>query len=557
MLQIKLNNLEKYLIYSVFFYLYIVNFYICDDAFISFRSWENLLLDNNFSYNAGERVQAYTNVLWTLLTGSLKFLIYGRDTDPNNYWNIVLTLSFVFCFATIYKIYHLTSKATSNNKWAIAFYFALLFSSKVFIDFTSSGLEYPLAYFVITLFYIRYFFDKEFDRGSLFQYTLLVSLAYLSRIDSVLLIIAPYCYVCYQYYLKNNLKSALLPICIGFLPLLIWMIFQVTYYGFLFPNTAYAKLGTGTSTNLLFSGLKYTLDTTFEDPLTIATILLGIFATSRSGLKNYAVGFSLIISIFYLLKTGGDFMGGRFFALPFLVSFLVLVQCNFVRFKKTSYYIVSTLFLIVLQITLPVSALKAPWVPTKVDFQIPYRPLIFFKSDFEIWRQNGDKFYYFKGSSILSKFMKSDQYSPKLSNLSAKIKPFPFERFHAVGSKQECIDMYKKTVAIEVGGGGGLHAFCKGPNAIVIDIFGLGDPLLSHLPMKKESPFIPGHNPRKVPNGYLESKLANENLIKDKELKIFYGRINNVTSGHIFSLSRLKDIWYLNFKNPIYFSHYD
>jgi arabinofuranosyltransferase len=47
--------------------------YLLDDAFISFRYARNLVLGQGLVYNPGERVQGYTNPLWTLLAaGSLR-----------------------------------------------------------------------------------------------------------------------------------------------------------------------------------------------------------------------------------------------------------------------------------------------------------------------------------------------------------------------------------------------------------------------------------------------------------------------------------------------------
>jgi hypothetical protein len=45
--------------------------WICDDAFISLRYAENLLAGHGLVYNPGERVEGYTNLLWTLLLAGL------------------------------------------------------------------------------------------------------------------------------------------------------------------------------------------------------------------------------------------------------------------------------------------------------------------------------------------------------------------------------------------------------------------------------------------------------------------------------------------------------
>src|SRR3990172_4480211 len=41
--------------------------WVCDDSFISFRYAEHLIQGHGLVYNAGERVEGYSNLLWTLL----------------------------------------------------------------------------------------------------------------------------------------------------------------------------------------------------------------------------------------------------------------------------------------------------------------------------------------------------------------------------------------------------------------------------------------------------------------------------------------------------------
>jgi hypothetical protein len=45
--------------------------WVCDDSFISLRYAENLVAGHGLVYNPGERVEGYTNLLWTLLLAAL------------------------------------------------------------------------------------------------------------------------------------------------------------------------------------------------------------------------------------------------------------------------------------------------------------------------------------------------------------------------------------------------------------------------------------------------------------------------------------------------------
>ena len=65
----------------------------------------------------------------------------------------------------------------------------------------------------------------------------------------------------------------------GFAPFLLWELFSLWYYGFLFPNTAYAKLTTGLPAgDLFYQGLTYFLKSGQFDPLLFIMIVAGFFA---------------------------------------------------------------------------------------------------------------------------------------------------------------------------------------------------------------------------------------------------------------------------------------
>jgi len=54
--------------------------WVCDDSFISFRYARNLVDGHGLVYNPGERVEGYTNLLWTLAVAG--FLAAGHDPLP-------------------------------------------------------------------------------------------------------------------------------------------------------------------------------------------------------------------------------------------------------------------------------------------------------------------------------------------------------------------------------------------------------------------------------------------------------------------------------------------
>jgi hypothetical protein len=56
----------------------------------------------------------------------------------------------------------------------------------------------------------------------------------------------------------------------------------------------------------------------------------------------------------------------------------------------------------------------------------------------------------------------------------------------------------------------------------VVDELALTDPLLSRIPYVYGSEWRPGHLPRKIPEGYLDSLLTGQNLLVDDCLRRYY-----------------------------------
>src|SRR5690606_34572394 len=110
---------------------------------------------------------------------------------------------------------------------------------------------------------------------------------------------------------------------LGGLPLILWELFSLVYYGFPFPNTYYAKLNTGIPAwETAKQGLLYLVNSLSLDPLTLLTIA---FATTLvlirwPGRRFLVLASSVLIYVFYTVKVGGDFMSGRFLVLPFALS---------------------------------------------------------------------------------------------------------------------------------------------------------------------------------------------------------------------------------------------
>ena len=88
------------------------------------------------------------------------------------------------------------SSSRLDSLWRSALFLGLLLSSKAFVDYTSSGLEYPLSFFLLAVFYCRFLAVARNRRERLAPTRLvglglIASLAFLNRSDSILLYLGP------------------------------------------------------------------------------------------------------------------------------------------------------------------------------------------------------------------------------------------------------------------------------------------------------------------------------------------------------------------------------
>ena len=128
----------------LFSYVFLANAWVGEDAHITFRVVWNFLHGYGLTFNPDERVQAVTHPLWTLVLAAA-YPVAGE------FFFTSLFLSWAFCLAAIVVV---ARWARTLPRAAVAV--AWLLSSKAFVDYTSSGLEYPLSYLLLTLFYTRY-----------------------------------------------------------------------------------------------------------------------------------------------------------------------------------------------------------------------------------------------------------------------------------------------------------------------------------------------------------------------------------------------------------------
>ncbi len=480
--------------------------WISDDACISFRTVDNFLHGYGLRWNVDERVQTYTNPLMVFCMIVLCFFTKEYYLTAMIF-NICCTLAAVLIF--MFGIAR--GKA---NRFALPM--VLLICSKAFIDFSTSGLENSLEYLIAAIFYYFYLKWDSFSFRRLLLISFIGCLALLNRMDSILLFIPA---LFDAFFLKGEDKwyKNVLPGFIGIIPFILWEMFSLFYYGFLFPNTAYAKLNSGIpNIEYCLNGVLYYLDSLSNDPVTLFSICfslvlsIGLFIKKKNQ-KELCAGIGIFLYLIYVVRIGGDFITGRFFAILIFVGCIIISKY---LFDKRIMMIFISIVIFATGLIPNNNIASGRDYPVEVD--------------------------YFNGIGDY----RGERYSSTgLLRLGRYGHTF-LTNEHGFVTDAETDMLEGKTVVVKTGIG--YYGLTAGVYIHVVDNVALGDAFLARLPAIYNPSWRVAHLFRRIPDGYLETIESGENLIKDKNLAEYYDVLHNIISGDLFSKERFKQIINMN-----------
>ncbi|MFC2172666.1 hypothetical protein ACFLU6_08550 [Acidobacteriota bacterium] len=517
-----MERADKALLYfslALFVFVIIRTAWICDDAYITFRTVDNFVHGHGLRWNPSERVQTYTHPLWMFM-----FTLAYAFTRETFYTGILLTIGISLAAVLLLGL-RLAVSARSGFVGVL-----ILTLSKAFTDYSTSGMENPLTHVILAAFLLIHF-KRLSGEQKLFWLSLVAALGMLNRMDTALLFL-PLVLTALVRLGRWKRGSAIL--IIGFLPFIAWECFSLFYYGFLFPNTAYAKLNTGFGiADLAPHGLAYFGNSIRLDPLTLTVVGLAIvFTFIKKNWSNAPVVIGMVLYLIYVVRIGGDFMSGRFFAAPLFCAAALLVRWK-IDFPSLLTFLLSIALLVGL--VGPHCPLFSTTAYGKITEEKP-------------WKVHIDK----RGIADERAF-----YYPKAGLLTvgrSTLKP-------ATWGAERGRSLHEQGEAVVVSGGAGCIAFFAGPKVHIIDYHALGDPLLARLPALRFDPVWTGMRPdlaalhenwrighfiRSIPQGYVETVETGRNELTNKKLGRYYDRLSNVTRGDLLSLERLLDIWRFN-----------
>jgi arabinofuranosyltransferase len=304
---------------------------LMDDAFISFRYAVNLSHGQGLVFNPGERVEGYTNFLWTVILAACDRLGFNLITASK----VLSALAGVGTLIVLYLIGKAVFASRSGNVLLISLPPLLFASMGSQARYVVSGMETLLFTFLILLaIYLLLFRKLPWIAGVIF------ALGAMTRPEGLLYFVLAGLFLMLERTriwehnpppgtgFKPRLMQAGKPLIllgIGFLilygPYFLWRYY---YYGYLLPNTFYVKAA-GFQWARLQRGWDILLSLLAEWWLA-PILILSVF--SLPSIRNNRVWLLFIAMLLatccYFIYIGGDFIvwfGPRFLipALPFLL----------------------------------------------------------------------------------------------------------------------------------------------------------------------------------------------------------------------------------------------
>ena len=339
--------------------------FLQDDTYITMRYVKNFLNGDGLVFNIGEKVEGYTCFLWVIiLAGMSKF--FGMNLETG-----VQTMSLLFGVTSLFATFHLSKEFLQRQCSAFGtsllknplvlgvlstFPAMILAMNNSYHFWAVSGMETSLfVTLVVTTFWL--FIRKE----PLFPYSwqVMALLTSLTRPEGmyVFAILVAYSFIDSFFTSEKNIgktistffeKSNLLGIAVYVVPMLLYIAFRFSYYGYPFPNTYYAK--TGFSMEYLLAGWDYFRGFQMSYMFYGVASILGIIPLFRrnSEANNESIRSSSLFVAFivlysaYIVYVGGDVLAMYRFFLPVLPFSLVLLIASlleigeFLRTKSVS-----------------------------------------------------------------------------------------------------------------------------------------------------------------------------------------------------------------------------
>ena len=498
-----------FVIFCLFSLAFINTAWVAEDAFITFRSVDNMLAGYGPVWNIGERVQVYTHPLWYIL------LVIGNFIVHSPYY-VALVLNYLCLLGFLYTYARLVDKNKPDTPIQALLVIIILLFSRAFVDYSSSGLENSLLHILIAG-YVYFLISQDVSlRHKLLWCSLMFSGLFLTRPDGILLVLPASLYLFIRAIREE--PKALLYVLVGLLPMILWEVFSIIYYGSFVPNTALAKVNNGIP-------LKHNLAQSYQyfnfnlrnDPITsifiVVIIACGMFFSRDYKIRLMIVG--IILQLLYICYVGADYMLGRFLSSTIVMGVIILTLIFPCERKSSFIFSAILLFPIVI---------VSFFTHSPLSYTL-FSPIEYMATTIDEHGNADERGFYYRNLGLRPVIVNYDGW---------------YQSFFWFNSG----DVVRNKPGVYIACNIGMQAWKGGRDSYWIDALALTEPFLSRLPSKDGARV--GHYERAFPTGYLLSKIEGKNLIQDELLRKLYEDVDITVSGNIWTRERWGAIWRLN-----------
>ena len=455
-----------------------------DDAFINFRVVDNLLAGNGPVFNAGERVEVATSPLWLFVLTAADAVVPG---DAVAWSSVVLGLALTAVGITFAALGARRLMARSASRLTIPFGIVVFVALPPTWDFATSGLETGLSFGWLGLSFwglARWVQSDCRIAPRPIWLLVLVGLGPLVRPDFALISVL---LLGWMVVVTTGTwwRRVLALVVAGIVPVG-YQVFRMGYYGLLFPNTAVAK---ESSRPLWGRGMVYLIDLVTPHllwvPALAALAVLAIVAP-RAGWRPREWSFVAIVLVAaavhtgYVVRVGGDFMHARL-----LMPSLFLALCPVAVLAVNARRVLVTL--------VPV-AVTAVWaIASMAVLRVDYQAQV---GESGIADERG---FYAALAGEDHPVTLTDHGGAGVTAYSAQVRAL--DRAGEDVIVVQVVPVTPQTPVEELApssggpvfsvGNAGFYGVAAGPDVLLIDEFGLSDPVGSHL--EPPAPGRPGH----------------------------------------------------------------
>lgn len=314
-----------------------------DDANIYFVYMKNFASGFGFVYNKnGELVEGFTSLLWTLI-GSFFYFIFNNSHYPLIVFNIII-LSI-----TTYRMLIYLSDILARKIYLYLFLLSFFFLPNYF-DWTLLSLLETGLWSSIIINLALYLLNYIRDSNNSFEFNILLFFLVFIRPEAlffgmIFLFLKIFTDIengKFLSLLKYNFTSILLFVLANII-LFVWRYY---YFGFLFPNTYYAKISHNFLSNFS-AGYIYIKSYFVQNFFAFLIFIIGLYSIAKNLILNKSIkkylDIFIIISILSLayifpIYSGGDHFGGFRFYQPTAPLSIILFFIIYLKIKEFTWH---------------------------------------------------------------------------------------------------------------------------------------------------------------------------------------------------------------------------